>query len=187
MDADKSKVLSLIIRDFVRCHHCLMPIVSDDIVLTRINLNASENSKNFILENDVGMSITRKLASSMSKHIELSTGETLATGVHALLDTGTPLSYLPVHVTNRLYALIGATKLVNRNVVACDRVPSMPTLRFNFGSFELLLEPQQYIFVADHYCIRFHVTDKIEQSNLVFARDSPGTQLNLPFVMFPGN
>ncbi|KAG5453786.1 plasmepsin-2 [Clonorchis sinensis] len=80
--------------------------------------------------------------------IELSTGETLATGVHALLDTGTPLSYLPVHVTNRLYALIGATKLVNRNVVACDRVPSMPTLRFNFGSFELLLEPQQYIFVS---------------------------------------
>ncbi|KAG5451058.1 hypothetical protein CSKR_105595 [Clonorchis sinensis] len=25
------------------------------------------------------------------------------------------------------------------------------------------------------------------QINLVFARDSPGTQLNLPFVMFPGN
>ncbi|KAG5445312.1 hypothetical protein CSKR_105797 [Clonorchis sinensis] len=25
------------------------------------------------------------------------------------------------------------------------------------------------------------------QINLVFARDSPGTQLNLTFVMFPGN
>ncbi|OON22719.1 eukaryotic aspartyl protease, partial [Opisthorchis viverrini] len=79
--------------------------------------------------------------------IALSTDETLATGLNALVDTGTPITYLPADATTQLYALIGVTKYGNRNVVACDRIPSMPTLRFNFGGFELLLEPRQYIFV----------------------------------------
>ncbi|KER21064.1 hypothetical protein T265_10533 [Opisthorchis viverrini] len=80
--------------------------------------------------------------------IELSIGGTLATGVHALVDTGTPMSYLPADLTTRLYALIGVRQQATRNVVDCNRIPSMPTLRFNFGSFELLLESQQYIFVV---------------------------------------
>ncbi|KAG5445091.1 hypothetical protein CSKR_104015 [Clonorchis sinensis] len=41
------------------------------------------------------------------------------------------------------------------------------------------------------FCLNPNLTDFDEythlQINLVFARDSPGTQLNLPFAMFSGN
>ncbi|TGZ68024.1 hypothetical protein CRM22_004478 [Opisthorchis felineus] len=80
--------------------------------------------------------------------IDLSTDETLATGINALVDTGTPLTYLPADATTQLYALIGVTEHGNANMVACDQIPLMPTLRFTFGGFELLLESRQYIFVS---------------------------------------
>ncbi|KAG5445004.1 Pregnancy-associated glycoprotein 2 [Clonorchis sinensis] len=91
--------------------------------------------------------ISRRAFAFVFCSIDLSTDETLAIGLNALVDTGTPLTYLPANATTRLYALIGVTNYGNGNMVACDQIPSMPTLRFNFGGFELLLESRQYIFV----------------------------------------
>merc|ERR1712226_339449 len=67
-------------------------------------------------------------------------------GCGAAIDSGTSLIAGPTEQTDKINQAIGAFKFIAGEwLVACKRIPEMPTLTFIFGGIEYTLTPEQYV------------------------------------------
>lgn len=74
------------------------------------------------------------------------TGQTVATSVSAIVDTGTSLMAGPTAAITQLQQLIGATLLLEGEyTVDCSLIPTLPNVTFTLGGQDFLLTANDYV------------------------------------------
>jgi hypothetical protein len=80
-------------------------------------------------------------------------------GLKAVFDTGTSLAYMLPDLAQKLNAQIGATLYSNNGgvqnyMVDCAKIPYMPTLYWQFGTVQLAVSPNEYVYVlGSNFCM----------------------------------
>ncbi|EPZ30775.1 Aspartic peptidase domain-containing protein, partial [Rozella allomycis CSF55] len=72
----------------------------------------------------------------------------------AAIDTGTSLCAIPTKAAEQINKIIGAKKnFMGQYTIDCNKVDSLPELKFVFGGHPFVLSPQEYILNVQGNCI----------------------------------